>query len=267
CVLGRCASRAPSACCWPRARERRTSPAPLAGTRATRRARRRRPGARGPGSAAARPAAACRARGGTTPRARVGPDPPLGRRPSPCVPSRDLGGRRTPGIPPPGRPRRARRRQGPRAATAPSPGSRAPCAPPSADRGASPRARTPAGGRPPPRGLLPLPAGGLLHLGFEPLQDRARVAGQELAERIDVGSIRLLGDPRLLRDARPGAATDVVVQARPASPGALVEEGVRARSDGEDARAGIEGLADRVGVPEPPEEPDVLAFGAPQDLG
>ena len=93
------------------------------------------------------------------------------------------------------------------------------------------------------------------------------MAGEEVPEGLDVRSVGLLGGPRDLGDARAGASTDVVVQARAARPGSLVEEGVRARPDGEHPGARVEGLPDRVRVPERAEVPDVLALRAPEDLG
>ncbi len=66
--------------------------------------------------------------------------------------------------------------------------------------------------------------------------------------------------------ARPGASADVVVEARPARPRALVEEVVGAGSDREDPRHRIQRVPDRPGVPVRPEVADLLPLGAPQDL-
>ena len=101
----------------------------------------------------------------------------------------------------------------------------------------------------------------------EALEDRLRVAGQEVPERVHVAPVGLLRDPRGLRHARPGAAADVVVEARPPGARALVEEVVRARADREDAGERVERVPDRPRVPVRAEVPDLLALGPPEHLG
>ncbi len=79
-------------------------------------------------------------------------------------------------------------------------------------------------------------------------EDGALVARQEVGQGLDVRAVGLLGHAGDVRDARPGAPADVVVQAGPPGPGPLVEEGVGAGPDGEHAGQRVEGLADGVGV-------------------
>ena len=105
----------------------------------------------------------------------------------------------------------------------------------------------------------------LAHLGVDPGQDRFVVAGQEVGHRLDQLPVSLFGHPRGLRHARARAPADVVVEARPAGPSPLVEEGVGAGPDGEDPGQRVEGLADGVGVAVGAEIADVLALGAAQD--
>src|SRR5207253_10096047 len=97
--------------------------------------------------------------------------------------------------------------------------------------------------------------------------DRALVPRKEGRECLDLFAVARLRDAGRLGHAGPGAPADVVVEAGPASPCALIEERVRAGADGEDAGQRVEGLSDRIRVAERPEVPDSLALGAPQNPG
>ena len=112
--------------------------------------------------------------------------------------------------------------------------------------------------------LLALGSGA--HLGLQPAEHGPRVPGEELAHRLDVGSVRLVGDARRFGHAGAGAASDVVVQARPLGARALVEERVRARPDGEHPGQRVEGVADRPGVAVRAEVAHALALRAPEHL-
>ena len=90
--------------------------------------------------------------------------------------------------------------------------------------------------------------------------------GQEVGQRVDVRPVRLLGDPRRVGDARARAPADVEVEAGPSGARPLVEERVRARSDREDPREGVERVADGPRVAVRAEVPDLLPLRAAQHL-
>src|SRR5205085_8960041 len=75
-------------------------------------------------------------------------------------------------------------------------------------------------------GLLVLLAPrGAMHLRLEPLQYRRVVSREEVGERVHVRAVPLVGDAGELRNARPAAPPDVVVETRPFGARPLVEEG------------------------------------------
>ena len=87
--------------------------------------------------------------------------------------------------------------------------------------------------------------GRLAHLLVEALDDRRRVAVEELAQLLDELAV---GDLVDLADTRPGALLDVEQQARPAEALVLLELRRAARADRERAQQLVERLADGVGV-------------------
>ncbi len=87
--------------------------------------------------------------------------------------------------------------------------------------------------------------GGGVHLGAHALDERPRVAADEVAEVVDDRAVVLLAD---VADAGGGALLDVAEQARPADLAGPLEHAVAARAHREDPEELVDGLADGPGV-------------------
>ncbi len=115
----------------------------------------------------------------------------------------------------------------------------------------------------PGRPLVLLSGSGLPHLGLEPLDESAGLAGHEVTEFLGQLAVLRRVDPA---HARRRALADVAKQARPADLARPLEDASRARPHREHPQQRVDGVPDRPGVRVRAEVTDAAALGATHDL-